>query len=195
MLVPILLLQIINIKQISGRPFAQRRHKGLLIHGWNFMNKFLSQYYRLISEWYWQPITATPDQIYYLSNQTVDKKNNYFLAFAQQRKAQNFQDMTTTQKQEILEELKSDYRQIIVNYFLTDKAIKEKIDKFINALFYANIPVPQIIEMHMEIIDEFAKQLRLEGRSDETLLDYRLTLIDILAHLCEIYRSTVAKIN
>ncbi|OBQ37697.1 MAG: circadian clock protein KaiA [Anabaena sp. CRKS33] len=103
--------------------------------------------------------------------------------------------MTTTQKQEILEELKSDYRQIIVNYFLTDKAIKEKIDKFINALFYANIPVPQIIEMHMEIIDEFAKQLRLEGRSDETLLDYRLTLIDILAHLCEIYRSTVAKIN
>jgi circadian clock protein KaiA len=103
--------------------------------------------------------------------------------------------MTTTEKQEILEELKSDYRQIIVNYFLTDKAIKEKIDKFINALFYANIPVPQIIEMHMEIIDEFAKQLRLEGRSDETLLDYRLTLIDILAHLCEIYRSTVAKIN
>ena len=193
MLVPILLLQK-NIKQICGRPFAQKRHKGLLIH-WNFMSKFLSQYYRLISEWYWLPITTTADQIYYLPNQTLDKKNNYFLSFAQQRKAQNFQDMTTTEKQEILEELKSDYRQIIVNYFLTDKAIKEKIDKFINALFYANIPVPQIIEMHMEIIDEFAKQLRLEGRSDETLLDYRLTLIDILAHLCEIYRSTVAKIN
>ena len=194
MLVPILLLQK-NIKQICSRPFAQKRHKGLLIHKWNFMSKFLSQYYRLISEWYWLPITTTPDQIYYLPNQTLDKKNNYFLSFAQQRKAQNFQDMTTTEKREILEQLKSDYRQIIVNYFLTDKAIKEKIDKFINALFYANIPVPQIIEMHMEIIDEFAKQLRLEGRSDETLLDYRLTLIDILAHLCEIYRSTVAKIN
>lgn len=194
MLVPILLLQK-NIKQICSRPFAQKRHKGLLIHKWNFMSKFLSQYYRLISEWYWLPITTTPDQIYYLPNQTLDKKNNYFLSFAQQRKAQNFQDMTITEKREILEELKSDYRQIIVNYFLTDKAIKEKIDKFINALFYANIPVPQIIEMHMEIIDEFAKQLRLEGRSDETLLDYRLTLIDILAHLCEIYRSTVAKIN
>ena len=193
MLVPILLLQK-NIKQICGRPFAQKRHKGLLIH-WNFMSKFLSQYYRLISEWYWLPITTTADQIYYLPNQTLDKKNNYFLSFAQQRKAQNFQDMTTTEKQEILEELKSDYRQIIVNYFVTDKAIKEKIDKFINTLFYANIPVPQIIEMHMEIIDEFAKQLRLEGRNHETLLDYRLTLIDILAHLCEIYRSTVTKIN
>ena len=194
MLVPILLLQI-NIKQICGRPFAQKRHKGLLIHRWNFMSKFLSHYSLLLSEWYLLPMTTTADQIDYFPNQTLDKKNNYFLSFAQQRKAQNFQDMTTTEKQEILEELKSDYRQIIVNYFVTDKAIKEKIDKFINALFYANIPVPQIIEMHMEIIDEFAKQLRLEGRSDETLLDYRLTLIDILAHLCEIYRSTVAKIN
>jgi circadian clock protein KaiA len=57
------------------------------------------------------------------------------------------------------------------------------------------IPIPQIIEMHMEIIDEFAKQLRIEGRSDETLLDYRLTLIDILAHLCEVYRCSVAKIS
>lgn len=50
--------------------------------------------------------------------------------------------------------------------------------------------MPQIIEIHMELIDEFSKQLKLEGRSDEVLLDYRLTLIDILAHLCETYRSS-----
>lgn len=68
-----------------------------------------------------------------------------------------------------------------------------KIDKFINAVFCANIPVPQIIEIHMELIDEFSKQLKLEGRSDETLLDYRLTLIDILAHLCELYRRSLLK--
>ncbi|MFM5965497.1 MAG: circadian clock protein KaiA [Dolichospermum sp.] len=158
------------------------------------MNKFLSQYYRLVLE-YGLPITNTVAQRYHLANQILDRENKYYLAFAQHRKVQNFQDMTTSEKREIVEELKSEYRQIIVDYFLTDKAIKEKIDKFINALFYANIPVPQIIEIHMDIIDEFAKQLRLEGRSDETLLDYRLTLIDILAHLCEIYRSTVAKIN
>ena len=103
--------------------------------------------------------------------------------------------MTQVDRQALLQKLKADYRRILINYFTADKTLKDEIDKFINALFYANIPVPQIIEMHMEIIDEFAKQLRLEGRSDETLLDYRLTLIDILAHLCEIYRSTVAKIN
>jgi len=45
----------------------------------------------------------------------------------------------------------------------------------------------------MELIDEFSKQLKLEGRNDEVLLDYRLTLIDILAHLCEVYRCSIPK--
>ncbi|MBW4634500.1 MAG: circadian clock protein KaiA [Iphinoe sp. HA4291-MV1] len=107
---------------------------------------------------------------------------------------QFFQQMTRAEEQALLQQLKSDYRQILINYFTTtDKTLKEKIDKFINAVFYANIPVPQIIEIHMELIDEFSKQLKLEGRSDEALLDYRLTLIDILAHLCELYRCSIYK--
>jgi hypothetical protein len=101
--------------------------------------------------------------------------------------------MTRAEEQGLLLQLKSDYRQILINYFTTDKKLKEKIDKFINEVFCANIPVPQIIEIHMELIDEFSKQLKLEGRTDEALLDYRLTLIDILAHLCELYRNSVAK--
>ncbi|KOP23319.1 circadian clock protein KaiA [Hapalosiphon sp. MRB220] len=101
--------------------------------------------------------------------------------------------MTKAEQQAFLQELKSEYRQILINYFTTDQTVKEKIDKFINAVFYANIPVPQIIEIHMELIDEFSKQLKLEGRGDETLLDYRLTLIDILAHLCELYRRSLPK--
>lgn len=109
------------------------------------------------------------------------------------RTAKFFQQMTKAEQQAFLQELKSDYRQILIDYFTTDKTLKEKIDKFINAVFCANIPVPQIIEIHMELIDEFSKQLKLEGRSDETLLDYRLTLIDILAHLCELYRRSLPK--
>jgi circadian clock protein KaiA len=124
----------------------------------------------------------------------LDNKDNNFLAFNKQKKTQTFQDMTAAEKQELLAVLKADYRQIIINYFISDKTLQEKLDKFINTLFYTSVPVPQIIEMHMEIIDEFAKQLRIEGRSDETLLDYRLTLIDILAHLCEVYRCSIAKI-
>jgi circadian clock protein KaiA len=101
--------------------------------------------------------------------------------------------MTRAEEQRLLQQLKLDYREILINYFTTDTKLKEKIDKFINAVFCANIPVPQIIEIHMELIDEFSKQLKFEGRSNDALLDYRLTLIDILAHLCELYRSSMPK--
>jgi len=191
MLLPILLLQT-NIKQILDKTFVKKKYKILVLQIWSFLEE-------IITQWYWQP---TPCHIYYLSHYQPqnplpksDNQDNNVLAFGKQKKNQIFQDMTATEKQELLAELKADYRQIIINYFISDKTLQEKLDKFINALFYTSIPIPQIIEMHMEIIDEFAKQLRIEGRSDETLLDYRLTLIDILAHLCEVYRCSVAKIS
>ena len=53
--------------------------------------------------------------------------------------------------------------------------------------------VSQILEIHMTLMDEFAQQLKLEGRSEEILLDYRLTLIDILAHLGEMYRRSIPR--
>jgi circadian clock protein KaiA len=99
-----------------------------------------------------------------------------------------FQSMTLNPAQEIRQQLKADYRQILLHYFTSDSIAKQQIDKFIHVVFDAKIPVPQVIEIHMELIDEFSKQLKLEGRNDEVLLDYRLTLIDILAHLCEVYR-------
>lgn len=98
-----------------------------------------------------------------------------------------FQQMTLEQQDTFLQELKQDYHQIILNYF-TNSNVKLEIEKFTDKVFSSNIPVPLIVQIHIEIIEEFAKQLKLEGRSEEILLDYRLTLIDILAHLCEMYR-------
>jgi circadian clock protein KaiA len=101
--------------------------------------------------------------------------------------------MTSAEQQVLLKQIRLDYRQILLIYFAPDKTLQNRIDKLVDNLFCANIPVPQIIEIHMELIDDFSKQLRLEGRTNETLLDYRLTLIDILAHLCELYRRSAAK--
>ncbi|MBH8571613.1 KaiA family protein [Nostocaceae cyanobacterium CENA369] len=126
-------------------------------------------------------------------NQNITEQYFYVFACQEQKPQQIFQQMSHGERQVLLQQLKSDYRKILIDYFTTDKTLKEKIDKFINAVFCANIPVPQIIEIHMELIEEFSKQLKLEGRSDEALLDYRLTLIDILAHLCEVYRSAISK--
>ena len=154
----------------------------------------------IIAQFCYSPVVATTSEINYLPNLLQQKLNKaytdkYIYVFAShiQKSQQLFQEMTPTERQGLLRHLKSDYSLILINYFTTDKTLKEKIDKFINTIFYANIPVPQIIEIHMEIIEEFSNQLKLEGRSNETLLDYRLTLIDILAHLCELYRSSISK--
>lgn len=98
-----------------------------------------------------------------------------------------FQQMSLEQQNIFLQELKQDYHQIILRYF-TNSNVKIEIEEFTDKVFASNIPVPLIVQIHIELIDEFAKQLKLEGRSEEILLDYRLTLIDILAHLCEMYR-------
>ncbi|WP_256388815.1 circadian clock protein KaiA [Calothrix sp. 336/3] len=131
-----------------------------------------------------------------LSSRPNYKSSANILSIVQCQKAKNqhfYPQMTRADHQAFIQQIKAEYREILIHYFTTDKTLQDKIDKFINAVFCANIPVPQIIEIHMELIDEFAKQLKLEGRGDEALLDYRLTLIDILAHLCELYRSSLSK--
>ncbi|MBW4522519.1 MAG: circadian clock protein KaiA [Scytolyngbya sp. HA4215-MV1] len=104
-----------------------------------------------------------------------------------------FRHLPLQQQQELLEELRFSYREIILHYFGKDNTPNQKIDDFVNTAFFADIPVSQIVEIHMELMDEFSTQLKLEGRSDEILLDYRLTLIDVIAHLCEMYRRTIPR--
>ncbi|MEL7142575.1 MAG: circadian clock protein KaiA [Cyanobacteria bacterium J06643_4] len=110
------------------------------------------------------------------------------------RNPQNFlRQMSVTERQEFLDKLRQDYRHIILNYFANDSAINQKIDDFVNVAFFADMSVPKIVEIHMELIDDFSKQLQLEGRNEEILTDYRLTLIDVIAHLCEMYRRSVPR--
>jgi len=108
------------------------------------------------------------------------------------RNPQNFlRRMNATERHEFLDKLRQDYRHIILNYFANDTSINQKIDDFVNVAFFADMSVPRIVEIHMELIDDFSKQLQLEGRSDDILADYRLTLIDVVAHLCEMYRRAL----
>ena len=85
------------------------------------------------------------------------------------------------------------YREIILNYFDDEPDINQAIDQFVNQAFFADISVSRVLEIHMELMDEFSQQLKLEGRSEEILLDYRLTIIDILAHLGEMYRRCIPR--
>ncbi|MBW4574966.1 MAG: circadian clock protein KaiA [Aphanothece sp. CMT-3BRIN-NPC111] len=104
-----------------------------------------------------------------------------------------FRHLPRAEKQKLLEKLRLEYRQIILNYFTNNSTLNQEIDEFVNSMFFADLSVSQIVEIHMELMEEFSKQLKLEGRSEEFLLDYRLTLIDIIAHLCEMYRRAIPR--
>jgi circadian clock protein KaiA len=117
-----------------------------------------------------------------------------YLGVYYKRNPQNFlRHMAQPQREELLQQLRQEYRQIILTYFSDEPDLNQKIDNFVNVAFFADVPVSQIVEIHMDLMDEFAKQLKLEGRSEEILLDYRLTLIDTIAHLCEMYRRSIPR--
>lgn len=104
-----------------------------------------------------------------------------------------FRNLPQNERQNLLEKLRSQYSQIILNYFSQDYSINKKIDQFVDQAFFADISVSRIVEIHMEVMDDFSKHLKLEGRSEEVLLDYRLTLIDVIAHLGEMYRRSIPR--
>jgi circadian clock protein KaiA len=104
-----------------------------------------------------------------------------------------YRNLPKEEKKEFLEQLSLEYRQVILNYFSSNEQINQEIDQFVNRAFFADLSVSQILEIHMELMDEFAQQLKLEGRNEEILLDYRLALIDMIAHLCEMYRRSIPR--
>ncbi|MEM9906479.1 MAG: circadian clock protein KaiA [Cyanobacteria bacterium P01_D01_bin.44] len=117
-----------------------------------------------------------------------------YLGVYYKRNPQNFlRNMTVEERTEFIEQLKNDYRRIILNYFASKDSLNQQIDDFVNVAFFADVSVSKIVETHMELMDEFSRQLDLEGRSGEILLDYRLTLIDVVAHLCEMYRRSIPR--
>ncbi len=118
-----------------------------------------------------------------------------YLGVYYKRNSENFvRNMTVEERHEFLEQLRQDYRQIILSYFSSDdKSLNQRIDDYVNLAFFGDVSISKVVEMHMELMDHFSKQLHMEGRSEEILLDYRLTLIDVLAHLCEMYRRSIPR--
>jgi len=104
-----------------------------------------------------------------------------------------FRHQTPEEKQAFLRDLREQYRSLLLKYFSKDANVNPAIDRFVNSAFFADLSVSQIMEIHMDLMEQFSQQLRLEGRSDEVLLDYRLTLIDVVAHLCEMYRRSIPR--
>jgi circadian clock protein KaiA len=104
-----------------------------------------------------------------------------------------YRNLSSQEKRSLMQQLSEEYREIIINYFVEYFEINQAIDSFVSHAFFADLSASQVLEIHMELMDEFSQQLKLEGRSEEILMDYRLALIDILAHLGEMYRRSIPR--
>jgi circadian clock protein KaiA len=123
----------------------------------------------------------------------LKERLGYLAVYYKRNPRQFFRHLDRQQKQDLLDQLKFQYRHIVLAYFAESSATNDTIDEFVSSAFFSDLSVSEIVKIHMELMEEFAQQLKLEGRSEEILLDYRLTLIDVIAHLCEMYRRSVPR--
>ena len=99
--------------------------------------------------------------------------------------------LPTEERRELLESLQRTYRDLPISYFSDPAASNEALESFVNTAFFSDLPITRTVDIHVDQIDEFWKQLRLEGHKSEFLQDYRLALLDVMAHLCEMYRRSI----
>ena len=95
------------------------------------------------------------------------------------------------EREELLRSLKRSYRDVLIGYFRDPAAANQAIESFVHSAFFSDLPINKVVEIHVDLIDAFWKQLKLEGHKNDFLQDYRLALLDVMAHLCEMYRRSV----
>jgi circadian clock protein KaiA len=125
--------------------------------------------------------------------QKLNERLGYLAVYYKRNPRHFFRHLDRSDKRELIDRLKSQYRKIVLDYFADSSQLNDQIDEFVSATFFRDMAVSEIVKIHMELMEEFSNQLKLEGRSEDILLDYRLTLIDVIAHLCEMYRRSVPR--
>lgn len=100
-------------------------------------------------------------------------------------------NLSSADRTDLISSLTRTYRDLLLSYFRDPGAANQALESFVNTAFFSDLPITQTVEIHMNLIDDFSKQLKLEGHKIEFLQDYRLALLDVMAHLCEMYRRSV----
>ena len=101
-------------------------------------------------------------------------------------------NLPETGKQELLRSLKQRYQVLLRSYFGPADTAEEVLEHFVSAVFSADVPAQLLVKIHIQIMDQLATQLTMEGHSTAFLKDYRLVLIDVMARLMEMYRNAMA---
>jgi len=115
----------------------------------------------------------------------------YLGVFYKRDPALFLRNLPSGERQELLASLERSYRDLLISYFKDPAAANQAIESFVHTAFFGDLPINKVVEIHVDLIDGFWKQLKLEGHKNDFLQDYRLALLDVLAHLCEMYRRSI----
>ncbi|MFY8149462.1 MAG: circadian clock protein KaiA [Prochlorococcaceae cyanobacterium] len=115
----------------------------------------------------------------------------YLGVFYKRDPSRFLRNLPATEAEELLASLQRTYRDLLLSYFRDPGAANQALENFVNTAFFSDLPITKAVEIHMNLIEGFWKQLRLEGHKDDFLQDYRLALLDVMAHLCEMYRRSL----
>ena len=95
------------------------------------------------------------------------------------------------EREELFHSLERTYRDLLLSYFRDPAAANQALESFVNTAFFSDLPITKTVEIHVNLIDAFSQRLKLEGHKNDFLQDYRLALLDVMAHLCEMYRRSI----
>lgn len=124
----------------------------------------------------------------------------YLGVFYKRDSSRFLRNLPAAERKLLLRSLQRTYRDLLISYFHDQTAANQALESFVNTAFFSDLPITKTVEIHVDMIDEFWKKLQLEGHKQDFLKDYRLALLDVMAHLCEMYRrslppETTIKVN
>lgn len=136
-----------------------------------------------------QPGSGPPDP-WKLANRLKDRLG-YLGVFYKRDPSRFLRNLAAAERQELLRSLERTYRDLLVSYFRDPAVANQALESFVHTAFFSDLPITKTVEIHMNLMDGFWKQLKLEGHKNDFLQDYRLALLDVMAHLCEMYRRSI----
>ncbi|EAQ76116.1 MULTISPECIES: circadian clock protein KaiA [unclassified Synechococcus] len=115
----------------------------------------------------------------------------YLGIFYKRDSSRFLRNLSAAERKVLLRSLQRTYRDLLISYFRDPAAANQALESFVNTAFFSDLPITKTVEIHVDMIDEFWKKLQLEGHKQDFLKDYRLALLDVMAHLCEMYRRSL----
>jgi circadian clock protein KaiA len=131
-----------------------------------------------------------PSERWRLPNR-LQERLGYLGVFYKRDPSRFLRHLPQQERQELLASLERTYRDLLISYFRDPAAANQALESFVHTAFFTDLPITKAVEIHMNLIDSFWKQLKLEGHKNDFLQDYRLALLDVMAPLCEMYRRSV----